>query len=254
MATRLTNKRPACWLAVFLAFVLMASACGGGDDGREAQPSQSVETTETSEVAETTETAAPAEPADSAGAPDDAPAATGTEPADTQEQEPLLAPVDTTTTTAPPSEGAGPAEPEPQFGGTLRVGVEAEGDSLNPTVGSFAVSAYVMTYPIFEPVAYWDKSGNWIPYLAESFTPINGGESWQMKLRPGVRFHDGTELDADDVIATHEAQLRDLEIQLAVRPSIPRPARSRRSTISPCSTTRCGPASSSPSSSPASSE
>ena len=221
MSARLIHKRSACWLAVFLAVALMASACGGGDDGGEAQPSQSVETTETSEVAETTETAAPAEPADSAGAPDDAPAATGTEPADTQEQEPLLAPVDTTTTTAPPSEGAGPAEPEPQFGGTLRVGVEAETDGLNPAANNFAVSAYVMTYPIFEPVAYWDKSGNWIPYLAESFTPINGGESWQMKLRPGVRFHDGTELDADDVIATYEAQLLDLEIQLAVRPFYP---------------------------------
>ena len=228
MAARLTDKRPECWLAVFLAFVLVAAACGGGGDGGDEQPSQAVETTETSETPETTETAAPAEPADSGGTTAEAPAATDTEPADTQEQEPLVAPVDTTTTTTPPPAEDGddavpeaPAEPEPQFGGTLRVGVEAEGDSLNPTSGSFAVSAYVMTYPVFEPVAYWDKNGNWIPYLAESFTPINGGESWQMKLRPGVRFHDGTELDADDVIATYEAQLLDLEVSLAVRPFYP---------------------------------
>ena len=78
-----------------------------------------------------------------------------------------------------------------------------------------------MTYPVFDPVAYWDTQGRWIPYLAESFTPINGGESWQMKLREGVRFHDGTELDADDVIATYEAQLLDLEVSLAVRPFYP---------------------------------
>ena len=230
MAIRRINKPWRWWLGAVLAFALIAGACGGtGDDG-ESQPSQAVETTET---------AAPSEPADSGdgdtavdegdGAGEAAPAPTDTEPADTQEQEPLVAPVDTTTTTTPPpaDDGDGdtvpeaPAEPEPQSGGTLRVGVEAEADSLNPSSGNFAVSAYVMAYPMFDPVAYWDTSGRWIPYLAESFTPINGGESWQMKLREGVRFHDGTELDADDVIATYESQLLDPEVSLAVRPFYP---------------------------------
>ena len=230
MAVRRINKPWRWGIAVALAFTLIAAACGGGGDDGESQPSQAVETTET---------AAPSEPADSGAADDDsavdsgdgeaAPAPAETEPEDTGEQEPLVAPVDTTTTTTapPPAEDGGetvveaPAEPEPQFGGTLRVGVEAEGDSLNPTSGSFAVSAYVMAYPVFDPAAYWDTSGRWIPYLAESFTPINGGESWQMKLREGVRFHDGTELDADDVIATYESQLLDLEVSLAVRPFYP---------------------------------
>ena len=231
MAARRINKSQTWWLGAGLAFALIAGACGGGGDDGATQPSQAVETTET---------AAPSEPADSGAAGDDgavdddsageaAPAPAEAEPEDTQEQEPLVAPVDTTTTTtapAPAEDGAeaapeAPAEPEPQFGGTLRVGVEAEGDSLNPTSGSFAVSAYVMTYPVFDPVAYWDTQGNWIPYLAESFTPIDGGQSWQMKLREGVRFHDGTELDADDVIATYESQLLDLEVSLAVRPFYP---------------------------------
>ena len=92
---------------------------------------------------------------------------------------------------------------------------------MNPTSGNFAVSAYVMTYPVFDPVAYWDTSGNWIPYLAESFTPLDGGASWLMKLREGVRYHDGTELDAADVLASYEAQLLDLEVSLAVRPFFP---------------------------------
>ena len=235
MAARLTDRRHACWLAVLLAFVLAAAACGGGDDDGESQPSQAVETTETaapSEPADPGDGAAAAVDDDGDGAGEAAPAPSDTEPDVAEEQEQLTAPVDTTTTTTapPPAEDGedgeeavveAPAEPEPQFGGTLRVAVEAEGDSLNPTSGSFAVSAYVMTYPIFEPVAYWDPRGNWIPYLAESFTPINGGESWQMKLREGVRFHDGTELDADDVIATYEAQLLDLEVSLAVRPFYP---------------------------------
>ena len=209
MSARLTHKRSACLLTVFLVFALIAAACGGGDDGGESQPSPDVETTET---------AGSSEPADSG---EEAPVPAG--PDDTEE--PLVAPVDTTTTTTPSDDGEGAAEaraePEPQFGGTLRVAVEAEGDGLNPAANSFAVSAYVMTYPVFDPVAYWDTQGNWIPYLAESFTPIDGGASWQMKLREGVRFHDGTELDADDAVATFEAQLADPIVSLAIRPFYP---------------------------------
>ena len=191
-------------LVLVTVLALVAGACGSGDDDGEAQP------------VETTETAAPA-PADSGD--DDA---DGGEPEVTEpEDEPLVAPVDTTTT-LPPDETATEApaepEPEPQFGGTLRVGVEAEGDGLNPAANNFAVSAYVMTYPIFDPVAYYDTQGRWIPYLAESFTKIGDGSVWQMKLREGVRFHDGTDLDADDPIATFNAQVADPVISLAVKP------------------------------------
>ena len=229
MAVRRINKPWKWWLGAVLAFALIAAACGGGGDDGESQPSQAVETTETAAPSESADSgAADDAAADAADAGEAAPAPTDTEPETVEE--PLTAPVDTTTTTTapPPAEDgeeavveAPPTTTVPQFGGTLRIGVEAEGDELDPTSGSFAVSAYVMAYPVFDPVAYWDTSGNWIPYLAESFTPINGGESWQMKLREGVRFHDGTALDADDVVATYEAQLRDLEVSLAVRPFYP---------------------------------
>ena len=211
MDTRRTLKRPACWSAALLAFALIATACGGGGDDGEPQPSAAVETTET---------AAPGEPVEVPDDGEEAPAPAEPEPDD----EPLVAPVDTTTTTTPPDDGEAaveaPAEPEPQFGGTLRVGVEAESDGLNPAANNFAVAAYVMTYPVFDPVAYWDTQGRWIPYLAE-FTAIDEGRAWQMKLRDGVRFHDGTALDADDVIATFNAQLADPIVSLAVRPFYP---------------------------------
>ena len=213
MTARPIHKRGASWLAVLLALALVAAACGGGDDGGEPQPSAAVETTET---------AAPAAPDEPAEAPADDGGEEAPAPAE-PDDEPLVAPVDTTTTTTPPDDGdevpEAPAEPEPQFGGTLRVGVEAEGDGLNPAANNFAVSAYVMTYPVFDPVAYWDTSGRWIPYLAESFTPIGDSSSWEMKLREGVRFHDGTTLDSADALATFEAQLADPIISLAVRPA-----------------------------------
>ena len=210
MAARLTHKRPLAWTTPLLALALIAAACGGGDDGGEPQPSAAVETTET---------AAPAEPAEAPDEEAPAPAEPG------PDDEPLVAPVDTTTTTTPPDDGEAvpeaPAEPEPQFGGTLRVAVEAEADGLNPAANNFAVSAYVMTYPVFDPIAYWDAQGQWIPYLAESFEKDPDSTSWRIKLRDGVRFHDGTSLDSEDMIATLNAQLADPIVSLAVRPVFP---------------------------------
>ena len=134
-----------------------------------------------------------------------------------------MAPIDTTTTIAARGDDAGagtPAEPAPRSGGTLRVGVEAEADGLNPAANNFAASAYIMAYPLFDPLAYYDAEGNWVPYLAESFSRIGDGTVWRMKLRDGVRFHDGTDMTADDVIATVRAQLADPVISLVYRNTI----------------------------------
>ncbi|MCY4174718.1 MAG: ABC transporter substrate-binding protein [Acidimicrobiaceae bacterium] len=215
MAAHTNRKRLISWCSPLLALVVIAASCGSDDD--DLRTSQPAAVTQAEAAA-----AAAATGGDSADmqAAQDAPDAAAAPADETDEPgEPLVAPVDTTTTTSPPGdEAAGaPAEPKPRFGGTLRVGVEAESDGLNPAANNFAVSAYVMTYPIFDPVAYWDVNGRWIPYLAESFTPVGDGSSWQMKLREGVRFHDGTTLGAEDAIATLEAQLDDPIIALAAR-------------------------------------
>ena len=177
-------------LAAMLAAAVVAGACGGGGD-EDTEPSVQV----------ALETVAPEQTT-----------ASGDQPEEGQ----LTAPLDT----VPPADeetGDGvTAEMEPQFGGTLRVAVEAETDGLNPAANNFAVSAYVMAFPMFDPLVYWDTSGQWIPYLAESFTKVGDGSAWRMKLRAGVRFHDGTILDADDVVATLEAQLADPIIALAI--------------------------------------
>jgi peptide/nickel transport system substrate-binding protein len=145
------------------------------------------------------------------------------EEASSEEQGSLVAPLDATTTTAVRVDDLGneaSAGPLPLSGGTMRVAVEAEADGLNPAANNFAVAAYVMAYPIFDPLVYFDREGNWIPYLAESFTSNDDGTVWRMKLREGVRFHDGTDLTADDVVATVSAQLADPVISLVYRNTI----------------------------------
>lgn len=200
-----------CRLAVLLAFGLLAASCGGDDSGGSGEDSGDTTTTETDSGQDADSTGS------STGGDDDSSsdAAAGSEDDDSGT---LVAPTDTV---APEDDDSAVDEPEPVSGGTLRVAVEAESDGLNPAANNFAVAAYVTTYPVFDPVAYWDVEGNWIPYLAESFTRIGDGSSWQMKLREGVRFHDGSELDAADVVATFEAQLADPIISLALRPAFP---------------------------------
>jgi ABC-type transport system substrate-binding protein len=44
------------------------------------------------------------------------------------------------------------------------------------------------------------------PSLAESYEPNDELTEWTFHLRPGVKFHDGSELDAQDVIASYSAQ------------------------------------------------
>lgn len=174
------NARFTKLLVAVLSLALLATACGGADDGGVAGE-------------------------DSTGdAADDDAAGTAVVPT-------------ITTTLAPELEGG--ITP----GGTLRVGLGAEVDGLNPGANSMVTSTYLIDFTMLEPLAYFDAEGNWFPWLAESFERMEGSDSWLMTLRDGIMFHDGSELDADDVIALFNAQLKDPLIGLALQPSFPLP-------------------------------
>jgi peptide/nickel transport system substrate-binding protein len=61
---------------------------------------------------------------------------------------------------------------------------------------------HALTQHVFETLVATDPDGRPIPNLAlswEATTPT----SWEIRLRPGVTFHDGTPFTADDVVFTH---------------------------------------------------
>ena len=81
-------------------------------------------------------------------------------------------------------------EGEPVVGGTLRVGLEADVDGLNPTASALAVSGLTMAQAVFDPLFTFTADGDVVPYLAESITPNADFTEWTLKLREGVTFHD----------------------------------------------------------------
>ena len=56
---------------------------------------------------------------------------------------------------------------------------------------------------IYEFLIVRDKTLGLKPALAESWTQVNP-TTWRFKLRPGVKFHDGTPFTADDVVFSYE--------------------------------------------------
>lgn len=89
---------------------------------------------------------------------------------------------------------------EPTTGGTLSFGLGAEtNDGWNPTSSLWAGSGTIVSHALFDRLAEYDENHDAQPFLAESFTPNADFTVWTIKVRSGVTFHDGTELDAQAV-------------------------------------------------------
>lgn len=107
----------------------------------------------------------------------------------------------TTDTTSRPGPEAAEPSGEPVRGGTLRVGLSAEPRSLDVTVHPTSSTA-VATYPIFETLFARDADLVPQPFLVEDWT--EDGLVYTFQLRPDIVFHDGSALDAEDVVASLE--------------------------------------------------
>nr|WP_232530781.1 ABC transporter substrate-binding protein [Microlunatus antarcticus] len=92
-------------------------------------------------------------------------------------------------------------------GGDLVMGLSAEPDKLDPTTSSSLYTRYVMN-TICEKLYDIDASGKVVPQLASALPEISdGGRTVTIGVRDGVRFADGTTLDAAAVKTTLERNL-----------------------------------------------
>jgi peptide/nickel transport system substrate-binding protein len=83
-------------------------------------------------------------------------------------------------------------------GGTLRVAYEADITGLDPHV-SFGLQAWYVSGSLFNSLVTIDAELNVVPDLAESWELLEDGKVYVFHLRQGVKFHDGTDFDAEAV-------------------------------------------------------
>jgi peptide/nickel transport system substrate-binding protein len=118
---------------------------------------------------------------------------------------------------------AATAETRPQYGGTLHIAmraapasldpayldpVEADPASGHPTNGAQADSfaRRSLTWLMFDGLVTLDGNGRVQPALAISWQALQGSQAgsqrWQLRIRRGVKFHDGTLLSAEVAAAS----------------------------------------------------
>ena len=87
-----------------------------------------------------------------------------------------------------------PATPEPSRGGTLRVGLNQEHKTLDPHLSVQFPERYAL-YAIFNTLVAMDENGQIVPELAESWE-LPDDRTYVLRLRKGVKFHDGADFNA----------------------------------------------------------
>jgi len=92
-------------------------------------------------------------------------------------------------------------------GGSITVGLELDIPGFDPLkVGVFDTAALTAASAMFETLTTLDDKGVAQPRLAVSWTHSDDFKTWTFKLRPGVKFHDGTPFNAQAVKENFDRQ------------------------------------------------
>jgi len=109
---------------------------------------------------------------------------------------PAAAPAPAATSAAPAATSV-PAVAKPKVGGKITWGLEQDPTNLLP-FGAIATANMWGKEYMYESLVEWDKDLIVKPALAEKWTTPDD-KTWIWNLRQGVKFHDGSEVTAEDV-------------------------------------------------------
>jgi peptide/nickel transport system substrate-binding protein len=87
---------------------------------------------------------------------------------------------------------------EPKRGGVLKAAFSADPAGFDPVRGPSGMS-HVVIEQVYSTLMALDPDANPYPELAESFETSGDGLEYTFKLRPGIKFHNGDPLTAEDV-------------------------------------------------------
>jgi len=82
----------------------------------------------------------------------------------------------------------------------VTIGLQLEPPHLDPTSAAAGAIDQVVYSNVFEGLTRFGPDGSVNAGLAESWDISEDGKTYTFKLRSGVKFHDGTDLDATDVV------------------------------------------------------
>ena len=107
------------------------------------------------------------------------------------------------------SSPSGAAAAPAKRGGVLRVANQVPAAAVNPLTvtdgGGIVMLCQTGEFLINDATG---RGGTPLqPALALSWSPNTSGTVWTFKLRPGVKFHDGSPMTADDVVYTYQQQV-----------------------------------------------
>jgi len=92
------------------------------------------------------------------------------------------------------------SEPQtPQFGGTYRRPLSNNPSILDPALIADTYG-FTVAQQLFDGLVQYDGSLTITPAIAQSWKGSRDGLSWVFQLRKGVKFHNGREVTADDVV------------------------------------------------------
>ncbi len=82
----------------------------------------------------------------------------------------------------------------------VTLGMVLEPPNLDPTAGAAAAIDEIVYANVFEGLTRFGPDGAILPALAERYEANEDATVWTFHLHEGVTFHDGTAMDADDVV------------------------------------------------------
>ena len=95
------------------------------------------------------------------------------------------------------------AAQEGKRGGTLVAAFSADPGGFDPARGPSGMS-HVVIEQVYSTLLNLDENAKPYAGIAESWSPAEDGLSWTFKLRPGLTFHNGEALTAEDVVFSFE--------------------------------------------------
>jgi peptide/nickel transport system substrate-binding protein len=107
----------------------------------------------------------------------------------------------TTATAAPGTQAATTVAAAPTKGGDLIIDVQTEGQGFNPLQYPNAAYAW-LTRQVVDSLYWYDDDSKLVPVLADGDPVTTDGTTWTVKLKDGVKFHNGDPFTAEHVVAT----------------------------------------------------